>query len=39
MEQDFFMVEFPLQTTHDGVADFVTVAQSDHGLSLFSDHR
>src|ERR1700722_11958976 len=39
MEQDFFMVEFLLQTAHDGVADFITVAQGYHGLSLFGDHR
>jgi hypothetical protein len=39
MEQDFFMVEFLLQTAHDGVADFITVAQGYHGLSLFCDHR
>ena len=39
MEQDFFMVEFLLQAPHDGVADFITVAQGYHCLSFFRDHR
>ena len=38
MEQDLLMVEFLLQSAHDGVTDLVSIAHANHGFALGGDH-